>query len=190
MARRGAQPHGPPRFDWVSGETPAPPRGCSILAPGTDVGLSLELPPLTTITLAHAEYACTLPAAMLNDREVEALAVAVLAVGGWPADRVRDALPRFRDVGLLAPADVARMDLGELTVKLAKNGYGRGLLTSMYAERLQAVMKEIAAGTLDGLPEMARAGEKGRFSAVLREIHGVGPKVAANAWELMLALVS
>jgi hypothetical protein len=150
----------------------------------------MELPPLTTIMLARAGHACTLPGAMLNNKEVEALAVAVLAVGMWPADRVRDALPRFRAVGLLVPADVARMDLGEITVKLAKNGYGRGLLSSMYAERFQAVMKEIAAGTLDVIPEMARAGDKDRFSAVLREIHGVGPKVAANAWELMLAVES
>jgi hypothetical protein len=138
--------------------------------------------------LARAGYTCTLPGAMVNDEELEALAVAVLAVGLWPADRGRDALPRFTNVGLLVPADVARMDLGEITVKLAKNGYGRGLLTSMYAERFQAVMKEIAAGKLDGIPEMARAGDKDRLSAVLREIYGVGPKVAANAWELMLAI--
>jgi hypothetical protein len=124
---------------------------------------------------------------MLNDAEVEALTVAVLAVGMWPAERVREALPRFRSVGLLVPSDVVRMDLGEMTVKLAKNGYGRGLLTSMYAERFQAVMKEIATGGLDGLPAMVHVGDKDGFSAVLRKIHGVGPKVAANAWEFMRA---
>ena len=48
---------------------------------------------------------------MLNDEEVEVLVVAVLAVGQWPADRVRAALPRFRDVGLLSPLQVAQMDL-------------------------------------------------------------------------------
>lgn len=122
---------------------------------------------------------------MLNDSEIEALTVAVLAVGMWPAEKVREALPRFRAAGLLAPAGVAQMDLGEVTVKLAKNGYGRGLLTSMYAERFQAVMKEIATGALDVLPEMARLGETEKFSVLLRQIHGVGPKVAANAWEFM-----
>lgn len=126
---------------------------------------------------------------MLDDSHVEALTIAVLAVGMWPADKVRDALPRFRVAGLLAPGDVARMDLGELTVKLAKNGYHRGLLTSMYAERFQAVMKEIATGSLDVLPEMVRLGEKEKFSALLREVHGIGPKVAANAWELLRPLL-
>ena len=126
---------------------------------------------------------------MLNDAEVEALTVAVLAVGMWPAERVREALPRFRSVGLLVPSDVVRMDLGEMTVKLAKNGYGRGLLTSMYAERFQAVMKEIASGGLDALPEIVRQGDREKFNGVVRRIYGVGPKVAANAWELLLLVV-
>ena len=125
---------------------------------------------------------------MLKEAEVEALTVAVLAVGLWPAEKVREAMPRFRSVGLLSPADVARMDLGEVTVKLAKNGYARGLLTSMWAGRFQAVMKEIATGALDVLPEMVRLGEKEKFSVLLLKIHGVGPKVTANAWEFMARL--
>lgn len=36
---------------------------------------------------------------------------------------------------------------------------------------------------------MVRLGEKDRFSVALRKIHGVGPKVAANAWELMVRLI-
>ncbi len=71
---------------------------------------------------------------MLSDSQVEALTIAVLAVGMWPAARVRESLPRFRAVGLLMPADVARMDLGEITVRLAKNAYGRGLVRSTYGD--------------------------------------------------------
>lgn len=78
------------------------------------------------------------------------------------------------------------MDLGVLTVKLSKNGYGRGLLTSMYAERLQAVMREVANGGLDNLAELLASGTEAQFSARLRMIHGVGPKVASNAWALLV----
>jgi len=122
---------------------------------------------------------------MLDERQIEGLFIAVLAVGMWPAQRVCDALPLLRSAGVLSPKDVAEMDLGVLTVKLAKNGYGRGLLTSMYAERLQALMQEVASGRLDQLPDLVRSRDEAAFSARLRQIHGVGPKVAAKAWELM-----
>ncbi len=82
------------------------------------------------------------------------------------------------------------MDLGTLTVKLAKNGYNRGLLTSMYAERLQAVMTAIHRGGLSRLAELVRAGDRSAFESLFREIHGVGPKVASRAWELMLPPVA
>lgn len=122
---------------------------------------------------------------MLDVTTIEHLVVAVLAVGLWPAERVRTALPLLRQAAVLNPTDVASMDLGTLTVKLAKNGYGRGLLTSMYAERLQALMREIAAGRLDDVPALVASGECETFTARLRQIHGVGPKVAANAWSAL-----
>lgn len=124
---------------------------------------------------------------MLRQEMIEKLALAVLAVGGWPSARVQDALPLLRSAGVLTPTDVAPMDLGVLTVKLAKNGYGRGLLTSMYAERLQALMREAADGHLDALPSLIATGDHDRFIARLREIHGVGPKVAENAWRLLVS---
>jgi 3-methyladenine DNA glycosylase/8-oxoguanine DNA glycosylase len=97
-------------------------------------------------------------------------------------------MPLMRKAALLSPSDVAAMDLGEVTVKLAKNGYSRGLLTSMYGERLQAVMRAVVAGTLDVLPELVRSGQQDAFTRTLTEIHGVGPKVAANAWEFLSAV--
>lgn len=122
---------------------------------------------------------------MLTEADIEALAVAVLAVGAWPPAKVRDALPLLKMAGLLSPTYVAAMDLGEVTVKLAKNGYLRGLLTSMYGERLQAVMRAVAGGTLDTLPDLVRTRQQDAFTSILTEIHGVGPKVAANAWEFL-----
>ena len=123
--------------------------------------------------------------AELPESSVDALVVAVLAVGGWPAERVVRALPRLRAAGVLIPQAVTDMDLGVLTVALAKNGYGRGLLTSMYAERLQALMREVASGQLDRLPELVRSGDRDMFERCLKQIHGVGPKVAGRAWESM-----
>jgi hypothetical protein len=123
--------------------------------------------------------------AKLSDSNVEALVVAVLAVGGWPPERVVSSLPAFRSAGVLAPQAVADMDWGVLTVALAKNGYSRGLLTSTYAERLQALMREVAAAQLDTLPELVRSGDRDAFLRRLVQIHGVGPKVASRAWELM-----
>jgi 3-methyladenine DNA glycosylase/8-oxoguanine DNA glycosylase len=123
--------------------------------------------------------------AELSESSVEALVVAVLAVGGWPAERVVSALPALRAAGVIAPQTVANMDLGVLTVALAKNGYGRGLLTSTYAERLQALMREVASAQLDGLPDLVRSGDQAAFVRRLVQIHGVGPKVASRAWELM-----
>ena len=124
----------------------------------------------------------------LSDAQVEVLVVAVLAVGGWPAPDVRSALPALRPLGVLSPEQVSTMDLGVLTVALAKNGYNRGLLTSMYAERLQSVMKAVHSGSLDGLPELVRKGNQTAFESQLKELHGIGPKVANNAWSMMLEL--
>lgn len=100
---------------------------------------------------------------MFSDQQVEALVVAVLSVGLWPAERVRAALPRLREVGVLSPTNVAAMELGVLTVKLAKHGYGRGLFESMYDERLQAVMREIAAGHLDEISNLVPTGNRDNF---------------------------
>ena len=119
---------------------------------------------------------------LFDTKTIEGLAVAVLAVGGWPPARLVDALAPLRDAGVMAPTEVAGMDLGVLTVKLAKNGYDRGLLTSMYAERLQAVFREIAAGHLEDLPALVASGDEEEFARRLRAIHGIGPKVAKNAW--------
>ena len=123
--------------------------------------------------------------AKLSESSVEALVIAVLSVGGWPPERVVSSLPALRAAGVTAPNAVADMDLGVLTVALAKNGYSRGLLTSTYAERLQAVMREVASAQLDGLPELVRSGDQDAFVRRLVQIHGVGPKVASRAWELM-----
>lgn len=122
---------------------------------------------------------------MLRPDQVEALAVALLAVGQWPLERVYAALPALKAEHLLDPAYVATADLGRLTVALAKNGYNRGLLTSMYAERLRALMAALDDGALDSLPSLIVAGQTEASLRLLQGIHGVGPKVAANALKLL-----
>ncbi len=124
---------------------------------------------------------------MLTQDQTDALAIAVLSVGGWPVEKTRSALPALRQVELLSPSAVAEMDLGVLTVRLAKNGYNRGLLTSMYAERLQAVMRAVHLGKLSRVSDFVREHDRRAFEALLRDLHGVGPAVAGRAWELLVA---
>lgn len=121
---------------------------------------------------------------MLTDSQIEALATALLAVGGWPPDRLRRVLPQLREAGLLTPSAVAVMDIALLTTKLASAGYARGIITSMYGERLQALMRQIDRGDLDELVDLARANDRDAFIARLLPIRGIGPRVASNAWDL------
>jgi hypothetical protein len=122
---------------------------------------------------------------MLSPSYIEALVAADLAVGSFPLQRVKELMPTFRAAGILAPSAVSTLDLGELTVILAQLGYNRGLLTSMYAERLHALMKAIESGSLDRLVDYVVAGERSRFEKTLQQVFGVGPKVASSAWELL-----
>jgi hypothetical protein len=85
----------------------------------------------------------------------------------------------------MVPPKAAQMDLGELTVALTRSGYSRGLLTSMYGERLQALMKAIASGSLDCIIQHLAAGDRASFVGALQEVFGIGPKVAAQAWNIL-----
>ena len=77
------------------------------------------------------------------------------------------------------------MDAAQLTVALATAGYDRGLLTSMIAERLHALMVAAERGALDGLVDAVSAKDAPRGHEILRSIRGVGPTVAHTAWVLM-----
>src|SRR5262245_33050114 len=94
-------------------------------------------------------------------------------------------MPALRLVGILNPVVVSKMDLGELTVILAQNGYDRKLFTSMYAQRLQALMTALERGSLNSLPTLVAAGNRSGFEQELQKVFGIGPKVARNAWTLL-----
>jgi hypothetical protein len=123
---------------------------------------------------------------MLTAAQIEALLVAVLSVSQYSIDRVQRMVPAFRETGLTDPARAATMDLGEITVALSRSGYNRGLLTSMYGERVQALMKAIQNGQLHELSAAIVSADESAFVTRLRCIYGIGPKVAANAWALIM----
>jgi len=125
---------------------------------------------------------------MLSEAHVECLLMAVLAVGQYPLERVRSILGGLRAQGLANASKVAAMDLGELTVALSRAGYNRGLLTSVYGERVHAVMKAIVAGELDVVLDYVTSNDRSSFVAKLQELYGIGPKVASNAWDLLRAM--
>lgn len=124
---------------------------------------------------------------MATSQQVESLMIAVLAVSAWPPAKVIAALPAMRAAGLTDPSRVARMDLGELTVLLARNGYHRGLPTSLYGERLHALMRCIDAGEVDSVLELVPRGARDEFLQRIQGFFGIGPAVARSAWELLRA---
>jgi len=122
----------------------------------------------------------------VKQEHVEDLVVALLAVNQYPIEKAWALLPALRSEGLNAPATTPA-DLGEATVMLANAGYNRGLLTSMFAERIQNLMWAVRDGRLDGFDELVTAGKKNEAMALLCSISGIGPRVADNAWQLVTA---
>ena len=121
----------------------------------------------------------------LSNESLDAIVAAVLAVNNYGLEKAYGLLPALRKAGLTRPAKVVNEDLGTLTVRLARAGYNRGLLTEMMAGRLLGLMKAVHEGTLDRLDSLAASGDQDRTLALLCEIHGIGPQVAANAWMLL-----
>ena len=121
----------------------------------------------------------------ISNEQIEAVALAVLAVNKYPIEKVWDLLPRLREARLLDPSFVTGADPGDLTVLLAKAGYDRGMLTSMLAERLRNLMAAVSAGALDQLPGAAARRDKPAAVEILRQVKGTGPQVAESAWLLL-----
>lgn len=120
----------------------------------------------------------------ISTKSLEALAIAVLSVNNYPLEKAWSLLPALRKSSLLDPSRVVSDDLGDLTVRLARAGYNRGLLTAMLAERLQWLMAAAKAGTLDRLDELVAADKREEAVSMLCSVKGVGPAVARNAWLL------
>jgi 3-methyladenine DNA glycosylase/8-oxoguanine DNA glycosylase len=121
----------------------------------------------------------------LSPAQLEAIVMALLAVNAWPIDKVLAALPALRTAGLLDPAQVAAADIGPLTVKLAAAGYDRGLLTELFALRLQNLMRAVRDGALDAVAAAHRSGDREAAVAALCTVKGIGPRVADTAWQLI-----
>lgn len=121
----------------------------------------------------------------LSNHSLDAIVAAVLAVNNYGLEKAFGLLPALRKASLTSPAKVVNEDLGVLTLRLAQAGYNRGLLTEMMAGRLLVLMKAVQEGKLDRFDTLVAAGDQGQALALLREVHGIGPQVAANAWLLV-----
>jgi hypothetical protein len=121
----------------------------------------------------------------LSDQSLEGIVVSVLAVNKFGLEKARGLLPALRMAGLTRPAGVVGEDLCTLTVRLARAGYNRGLLTEMMAGRLLTLMAAVDQGRFTMLDSLVSSGDRDRALAILCEVHGIGPQVAANAWKLL-----
>jgi len=117
----------------------------------------------------------------LCDQSLEAIIAAVLSVNNFGLEKAYGLLPALREAGLTRPDEVVSQDPGDLTVKLARAGYDRGLLTGMMADRLLLLMKAVESGALNQFDDLVASDDREKAIALLCEVHGVGPTVAANA---------
>lgn len=116
---------------------------------------------------------------------IEAIGCAILAVNSWPLDRVWDNIESLRKASLFSPSSISEMSLEEVITRLTKNGYDRGNLTWMFAERLQQAMTEIGLGKLDDLVAAVKAKDNDKAENILKKLPGIGPIAAKNALMLI-----
>lgn len=121
----------------------------------------------------------------LTQQQLECILSALLAVNKFPLTRVIGLTPALVRAELFNPHFVAGADVGDITVRLATAGYNRGLLTGMFAERLQGVMKAYLEGQFNQVAEALSSGDRARVIEVLQDIPGLGPKTAEAAWTLL-----
>lgn len=122
------------------------------------------------------------------DEHIDLIVAAMLAANNFQLLRSQAIVPSLRQAQLLDPEVVCKTELGPLTVKLASAGYDRGMLTSMFAGRLQSVMKAVRDGVLDSVPQAVAAGNEAACTATLMQVDGIGPSVARTAWSLLVAV--
>lgn len=120
----------------------------------------------------------------LSSIHVEHLVAATLSVNGYSADRAVALMPAFRRAGLLDAAKVAALEGDALIAACEGAGYTRGGFVPIIAYRLLATLKAAADGQLDALPGHVAANRPAEFAAVLRSVHGFGPRTAETAWAL------
>ncbi len=121
----------------------------------------------------------------INERNLEAVIAAILAVNSYGLEKSYKLLPSLRKAGLTDPATVAKADGGDVMMRLCKAGYDRGMLTEMMAGRLVHLMQVVHSGALDGLNTLVDNRAKEGTLELLCTVKGIGPKVAADAWMLL-----
>jgi hypothetical protein len=126
-----------------------------------------------------------MPSVPLDVTVVESLVVALLGVNSYSPARVYDLLPQMRDHRLLDPDWTSTATIGQVTVALTKSGYTRGMLNGIMAERLIALMSAIAAGRMSILASAIAQNDRAAATSLLREVRGIGPRVADIAWLLL-----
>lgn len=123
--------------------------------------------------------------APLTPPEIEALLVALLAVNNRTLEQTWSLLPNLRAERLTEPEFVHAAHTEEVIRRLAAAGYDRGALTWLFAERVQSLMAAIGSGALDELAQLVARNDRAGVTALLRKVHGIGPRVADNAWILL-----
>ena len=121
----------------------------------------------------------------LSEDSLEVISVAILAVYQYPVEKAWKLLQSLRDEGLTVPALTADADIGDVTVRLARAGYDRGLLTEMFAQRIRNLAVAARDGLLDELDGLVATRDKANALALLVRVKGIGPKVAETAWMLL-----
>ena len=132
----------------------------------------------------HVNLAMSRPIRIAAE-QIDLIAAAMLAANNFPLLRSQEIVPALRRVGLLDPETASKLDLGPWTVKLAAAGYDRGMLTSMFAERLRALMQAVCDGVLDELPDAIATGDETKATNALTRVKGIGPTVSRTAWALL-----
>ena len=123
-----------------------------------------------------------------NPEQVDLVVAAMLSANHFALLRAQEIVPKLRAARLLDPDHVlCGLKSGPLTVQLASAGYDRGMLTSMFAERLRALVQSIRDGHLDNLDDAITARDERAAMRLLTAVKGIGPVVARTAWTLLLA---
>jgi hypothetical protein len=122
-----------------------------------------------------------MPLGRTGERLVTDLMTAILAVNRWTPERAFTVTQQFNAVGLVDPADVSRMEVGEIAERLRRAGYQRGdFMSHLMAARIASAARALTDGGLEVLQEHESAGDIDRIRAFLLPIHGVGPTVVWN----------
>jgi len=109
----------------------------------------------------------------------------MLSVNNYSVTDAWALLPALRGAGLSDAALVASMEQSEIVARLKTAGYDRGKITEILAPRLQALMRAVEDGVLDGVSTIVEAEDREGLRALLLPIPGVGPRVLETAWMLL-----